>query len=105
MTGPELREARKKLGWRVMDLAAAAGVCDRTISTWENGKRKPHPQTLRAVVEVMGDPTLYGIEPKNEWPQCANVSKRHHRRVEHRCAFRAVVGDLCTFHHGRAVGR
>lgn len=103
MTGPELREARKKLGWRVMDLAAAAGVDPRTITTWELGSRKPHPDTARAVADVLADPTLYGITPKAEWPQC--VSVRMVGRTEYRCRFRAVVGDLCTLHHGRAVGR
>ena len=41
MTGPEIRELRKALGWTQQRLAEACGVTRRAVIFWEQGQREP----------------------------------------------------------------
>lgn len=54
MTGPELRAARKRLGWSQKRLAGALGVPKNTLARWERGEvRIRHPDVLRLALEML----------------------------------------------------
>ena len=48
MTGPELARLRKELGLSITQAARRAGVGERTLLRWENGKIKPIPADVAA---------------------------------------------------------
>jgi transcriptional regulator with XRE-family HTH domain len=48
-TPGDCREARIQLGWTPDQLAEAAGLTLRTVVTYEQGLRTPHPRTLLAI--------------------------------------------------------
>ena len=46
---PQLRAARALLDWSQRDLARAAGVSLSTVADFENGKRRPLPESRDAI--------------------------------------------------------
>jgi len=54
-SGFDVRRARKSMGLTQQQLAALAGCCGRTISSFELGKNRPQRRVLNAVVKVLGD--------------------------------------------------
>ncbi len=51
-----LREAREAKVWSQKELAAKAGVSNKTIADIEQGKIRPHPATLRKLARALGVP-------------------------------------------------
>lgn len=51
--GVRIREARKKRGLGVNQLAKLAGVSGAAVSRWERGERKPRLEELMRVVAVL----------------------------------------------------
>ena len=54
-TGSDVRRARKAMGLTQQQLAALAGCCGRTVSSFELGKNRPQRRVLNAIVKVLGD--------------------------------------------------
>jgi len=54
-TGADVRRARKSMGLTQQQLAALAGCCGRTVSSFELGKNRPQRRVLNAIVRVLGD--------------------------------------------------
>ncbi len=57
ITGNQLRAARALLDWTQDDLAATAGVTERTVRSCEEGGRQPYARTiarLRGALESAG---------------------------------------------------
>jgi|GEM_PF-1418311 len=54
-SGSDVRRARKAMGLTQQQLAALAGCCGRTVSSFELGKNRPQRRVLNAIVKVLGD--------------------------------------------------
>jgi len=54
-TGTDVRRARKAMGLTQQQLAALAGCCGRTVSSFELGKNHPQRRVLTAIVKVLGE--------------------------------------------------
>lgn len=52
--GARLRDARRRAGLSQHALAARAGVPQRTIANWEQGKREPGLFGARALARALG---------------------------------------------------
>ena len=64
MVGDELKRLRKQRNLSQIDLAEILNVSQSTITSWENGTRKPDIDMLPVIAEYFGVSTdeLYGIE-------------------------------------------
>ena len=51
-------------GWTQLELAERAGTGKTRISTWENGKQKPRPDSVQKLARAFGVPaaSLYGLQ-------------------------------------------
>jgi len=54
-SGSDVRRARKAMGLTQQQLAALAGCCGRTVSSFELGKNRPQRRVLNAIVKVLGE--------------------------------------------------
>ena len=54
MTGEELRKARKRRGWSVVDLADRLQVNPMTVYKWEEGARRITPSRQDHIRRVLG---------------------------------------------------
>lgn len=48
-----IKEVRTLRGMSLLDLAAASGVTESTISRVENGKQAPRPSTMRKLAKAL----------------------------------------------------
>lgn len=69
----KLVAARKRKGLTQADLAKACGVTKRTVASYETDGRKPHPDTIRKIADILGvtvsylkDDTAGDIMPSEE---------------------------------------
>jgi DNA-binding XRE family transcriptional regulator len=53
LSADQCRAARRLLGWTQNDLAAASGVCRKTIGNFERGACAPYPSSLKALREAL----------------------------------------------------
>lgn len=51
--GEVIKEYRKCNNWSAKDLAKRAGVTQRAISYWENGRRKPSYENVKKVLDAL----------------------------------------------------
>ena len=54
-SGFDVRRARKAMGLTQQQLAALAGCCGRTVSSFELGKNRPQRRVLNAIAKVLGE--------------------------------------------------
>ncbi|MCM3141336.1 helix-turn-helix transcriptional regulator [Brevibacillus brevis] len=59
MYGQRIKEARLAMGMSRKDLAEKLGVNETTITRYENEKRKPDPETLTSLSEILKVTTDY----------------------------------------------
>lgn len=59
----QLKKLRLNENMTQQELAAATGLTQSTLSRLENGRRRPHPKTLRRLAEVLG------VEPEELDPE------------------------------------
>lgn len=52
MTGNEIKEKRKALGWSMETLGRKTGLSSRTIESVEKEKAKPHPVTIMSIEQA-----------------------------------------------------
>jgi transcriptional regulator with XRE-family HTH domain len=67
-TPGDCRKARRQLGWTTDQLADAAGLTSRTVLSYEQGLRTPHPRTLVAIRRALREagavlPPVIAAEP------------------------------------------
>jgi transcriptional regulator with XRE-family HTH domain len=64
MFGDELKRLRKQRKMSQIDLADRLNVSQSTITSWENGTRRPDIEMLPVIADLFGVTTdeLYGIE-------------------------------------------
>lgn len=48
-----VREARKRRGWTMAELAKAAGTTQQNVSLIERGRQQPRPQTIDALARAL----------------------------------------------------
>lgn len=48
-----VREARKRRGWTMAELARAAGTTQQNVSLIERGRQQPRPQTIDALARAL----------------------------------------------------
>ena len=53
VTPADIREARKRKGWSQRKLAGVLGISQALVAYYENGERKPTPETLRSLKKVL----------------------------------------------------
>jgi len=53
LTGPQIREARGRVGWTQKELAEAVGVSLRSVSAWERGEAVPRSK-MPVLQDVLG---------------------------------------------------
>jgi len=53
MFGERLKKARKKSGMTQMELAQKLNLTDATLNRYEKGHRKPDPETLSKIAEIL----------------------------------------------------
>ncbi len=53
ITPADIREARKRKGWSQRKLAGVLGISQALVAYYENGERKPTPETLRSLKKVL----------------------------------------------------
>lgn len=51
--GRAIKARRERIGFKIYELADAAGVNKDTLSDWERGKRSPHSDTVEAVMAAL----------------------------------------------------
>ncbi len=74
MNGDRLKRVREAAGLSQDSLGKKAGVMQATISSFELGKRKPHPSTLRKLAVALGvAPEWLAGEGSEEGPDTASV--------------------------------
>jgi Zn-dependent peptidase ImmA (M78 family)/DNA-binding XRE family transcriptional regulator len=64
LTPSRLALARKRRGMTLVRLAGAVGVSTRSLSSYENGRQQPTPQTLRALANALAVPTDFLQAPE-----------------------------------------
>lgn len=52
--GAEIRRLRKQAGLTLEDVGAAAGIAPTNLSSYENDRRRPDPETLLRIVAALG---------------------------------------------------
>lgn len=52
MRGKQIQRLRQKLGESVEDFAARFLVSPRTVQSWEQDARRPHPHVLHAILAL-----------------------------------------------------
>ena len=63
--GERIKSARKQMGMTQQELAERLETSYTGISLWESGKRKPKPESLKRIAEVLNVPTTYFTESGN----------------------------------------
>ena len=54
-----LKEYRERLGFTQSQVAQQLKIPRETLSTWENGKRRPHPNHLQKLAKIYQVSTAY----------------------------------------------
>jgi DNA-binding transcriptional regulator YiaG len=119
VTGAQIKAARALLGWRRVDLAAAAGLHRNAVAYWEGQPRMPRRepfacQKMRAALLMAGVVTvstpapgvcLFSAGPRRTAePSASPVSMAPDpERGGHRLKTAFNGRELCTMHSGLAV--
>ena len=119
VTGAQIKAARALLGWRRIDLAAAAGLHRNAVAYWEGQQRMPRSepfacQKMRAALLTAGvvtvstpapgvcmlsrGPHVAAVPAVSPVPQAPKPEGDGHRLIT---AFNRP--ELCTMHNGLAV--
>ena len=61
--GQRLREARRRSGVKVADVAAAVGVTTQALYMWERGERNAQIEELECVAAAVGHRLRVQLEP------------------------------------------
>ncbi len=63
--GERIKSARKQAGMTQQELAERLETSYVGISLWESGKRRPKPESLKRIAEVLNIPTAFFTETGN----------------------------------------
>lgn len=119
VTGAQIKAARALLGWRRLDLAAAAGLHRNAVAYWERQQRMPRAEPcacrkMRAALLAAGVVTVSRPAPgicllgpgqrQVSEPTLTPVSSPEGSEGDGGRSIRASGGpELCTMHSGLAV--
>ncbi|MFM9941239.1 MAG: helix-turn-helix domain-containing protein [Hyphomicrobiaceae bacterium] len=119
VTGAQIKAARALLGWRRIDLAAAAGLHRNAVAYWEGQPRMPRSEPfacrkMRAALQSAGVVTVSTPAPgvcllsagprRTAEPSASLVPMAPDPEEDgHRLITASNEPELCTMHNGLAV--
>src|SRR4051794_11625399 len=74
--GANLREARTRRGWTLVDLATAAGLSKGFVSQIEHDKTSPSLETLERLAEALGVSVIELLQPVTAAPALPYIVRR-----------------------------
>jgi len=68
VTGEQVKEARRLLGWTLLDLGYRARVCDATVMRFEAARRPIRPEKALAMRQALESAGIIFVEENGEGP-------------------------------------